>query len=285
MTFLRAYAGWRRHFVGRCVASFVTQQGVDRAVVIASQAFTALIPLLILVSALAPTSRRDLVSEVIIRRFHLKGDAAGAVAELFARPEDGSTGVLSVFLLVFAGLSLARRMQRMYQQAWRVEPPSGVRGSFTAALGLAALLLEIGLLYLVQTLVRAFPVVQWTAGFPTSALASLVLWTLIPWLLLDRQVPWRRLLPTGVLTALFSSLYGVATLVYMPRLMETYSSRYGLFGVTLALVGWLLCIAFIVVVSTVLASEFDRAEDPWARSLRRRLRLDQGASGEQGAGE
>ena len=53
------------------------------------------------------------------------------------------------------------------------------------------------------------------------------------------------------------SLYGVATSIYMPHLMESYSERYGLFGVTVALVGWLLCISFIVVAATVVAAEFD----------------------------
>jgi membrane protein len=55
--------------------------------------------------------------------------------------------------------------------------------------------------------------------------------------------------------------------------MESYSRRYGLFGVTLALVGWLLCVSLIVVVATIVAAEFDRAPEPWARRLRSRLGL------------
>jgi membrane protein len=76
-----------------------------------------------------------------------------------------------------------------------------------------------------------------------------------------------------VLTAACTALYGVATTVYMPQLFETYSQRYGLFGVTLALVGWLLCISFIVVAATVVAAQFDRDDDPWARRMRVRLRM------------
>ena len=66
----------------------------------------------------------------------------------------------------------------------------------------------------------------------------------------------------------------------MPQLFETYSLRYGLFGVTLALVGWLLCISVIVVAATVVAAQFDRDDDPWARlrassGCRHGVRIDQ----------
>ena len=41
-------------FLGRCVHRFLMMQGIDRCIVLSSQCFTALIPLLILVSTLAP---------------------------------------------------------------------------------------------------------------------------------------------------------------------------------------------------------------------------------------
>jgi uncharacterized BrkB/YihY/UPF0761 family membrane protein len=83
-------------------------------------------------------------------------------------------------------------------------------------------------------------------------------------------VPWRRLVPTGVLTTVCTTAYGAASVVYMPRLLETYTRRYGLFGVTLALVGWLLAVAFIVVAATVVGAELDRAPEHWAQRLRSR---------------
>jgi hypothetical protein len=117
-------------------------QGIDRAMALAAQAFTALNPLLLVVSAVAPSDRRDLVSDAVIRKFQLAGGAAQAVKQLFARPGDSAIGILSVVLLVFSGVSLTRRMRRMYLQAWRLEPFPGVRGSLSAAVGLTALLLR-----------------------------------------------------------------------------------------------------------------------------------------------
>lgn len=261
-------------FLGRCLGTFVGMQGVDRSMVIASQAFTALIPLLILVSALAPANDRDVVGDAVIRRFELTGSAAAAVQQVFAHSGQATTGLFGALLLVFSGVSLTRRMQRMYQQAWRVQPPAGMRGSLNAALGLGALLTELALLYLARTLVRTLPF-DWVFGAPVSLIASLLLWTSIPYLLLDRRVHWRRLLPGGALAALSASAYGIATTIYMPRLMESYSERYGLFGVTLSLVGWLLCSAFIIVGATVVAAELDRAPEPWARRLRQALGSEQ----------
>lgn len=268
-------------FVGRCLGTVVAMQGVDRAMVIASQAFTALIPLLMLVSSLAPKSNRDLVSDAIIRRFELTGSAAEAVQQVFATSQQATTGLLGAVLLVFSGVSLARRMQRMYAQAWRVDLRPGVRGSFNAAIGLGALLLEVALLALARTLVRALPL-DWVLGAPVTLAASLLIWTSIPYLLLDRRIEWRRLLPGGAIAALSASVYGVASTLYMPRLLESYSLQYGLFGVTLALIGWLLCISFIIVGATVLAAELDRAPEPWARRVRMALGSERVAGDDRG---
>ena len=157
----RDVAGIRRRletsFVGRCLGAFVVMQGVDRAMAIAAQAFTALIPLLLLVSALAPTDSQDIVSDAIIRRFDLGGAAASAVRALFAHAPDTGTGVLSVVLLVFSGVSLTRRIQGMYLRAWRLEASGGLRTSANALLGLAALMVEIALLYLARSLLRGLP--------------------------------------------------------------------------------------------------------------------------------
>ena len=268
---------WEATFPGRCVRTFLGLQGVDRAMAIAAQAFTALIPLLILASAWSSVSGGDAVSDAIVRRFHLTGDAAQVVRELFARSGDGATGALSVLVLVFSGVSLTRRIQRMYLQAWRLAPVPGWRGSAGAALGLATLVVEIALMYFLRTLFGHLPL-HAVLGWPLTLLASLALWTTIPWLLLDRRIPWRRLAPGGGLAAVCVAVYTVATTVYMPGLMESYSRRYGIFGVTLALVSWLLCISLIVVATTVVAAEFDRADERWARRLRARLQSDRSPS-------
>ena len=257
----------RVSFLGRCAETFMELRGVDRAMVLASQAFTALIPLLILVGAVLPAGNSSTVADAVIRRFGLDGQAADAVEAVFARPDTGSVGVFSLLLLLISGISLTRRLQLMYVQAWRLPPLRGVRGSFNAAMGLTVLLVELALLYLVRTLVRELPF-DWAIQVPLSWLAGMLLWTTIPWLLMDRRIGWRRLVPGGALTAVMASVYGVVTTLYMPPLMTSYSVRYGLFGVTIALVGWLLCVCLILISVTIVAAEADRSSAPWAVRLR-----------------
>ncbi len=236
--------------------------------VIASQALTALVPLLLLVSTLAPANRRDVVARSLVQRFDLSGNAAEAVQEVFTRPANGSSiGALSVLILVFSGVSLARRVQRLYQDAWQIGSVAGVRGRLTTFVGLGALLLQISLLYLARSAVRAMPM-DWLLSITASILTGLVLWICIPWLLLDGRVPWRRLVPSGVLASVCGAAYSSASTIYMPRMMETNSERYGLFGVTLALVGWLLAVSLILVFVTVVGAEFDRSEGWFARRVR-----------------
>jgi membrane protein len=275
---LRAYVPrLEATFVGRCARSLIGLQVIDRALVLASQAFTALIPLLLLVAALAPADHRDVVSDALIGRFRLSGDARAAVQQLFAHSGSGAMGLFSAFLLVFSGVSLTRRMQRMHQEAWRLGPSPGVGHAVHAGLGLAALLLGIGLLYMARALVAPLPLSQ-VLLLAVSALAGFLLWTTVPWLLLDRRIAWRRLIPVGIVTAVGTTVYGMASTIYMPRLLESYSRRYGLFGVTLALIGWLVCIAFIIIVATAAGAELDRAPDTWARRIRQGLGIEPAAA-------
>jgi membrane protein len=225
------------------------------------------VPLVLLVAALAPEDQGDLIADAFIGRFRLTGDTAALMRELFAHTGDSATGVFSVLLLVFSGVSLTRRMQHLYEQTWRLAPRRGVGHTAHAGLGLAALLIGIALLYVARSLVAPLPL-PGLMVLVVSGCAGFLMWTTVPWLLLDRRLDWRRLIPLGALTALATTLYGVVSTVYMPDLLETYSRRYGLFGVTLALVGWLLVISMILVAATVVAAELDRAPEAWARRLR-----------------
>jgi membrane protein len=260
-------------FAGRCVDRFVTMAGIDRSIVLASQAFTALIPLLMLVSALAPPGQEDVVARTLIAKFGLTGDSASAVEQLFEIPGDAtsSLSIASVVLLVFSGVSFTRRLQRMYRGAWGQEK-AGVRGGLFAALGLFALLAEMVVVYGVQTLVGNLPF-DWLLAPPLAAVSGFALWTSIPYLLLNRQVHWRRLVLAGAVSSTAIAIYSIGTAVYLPAHAERYVQNFGLFGITIAIIGWLLGIAMVLVASTAIGAEFDSCRAPWAVGLKARYGL------------
>jgi uncharacterized membrane protein YvlD (DUF360 family)/uncharacterized BrkB/YihY/UPF0761 family membrane protein len=260
-------------FLGRCLRRFVRMAGFDRSIVLASQAFTALIPLLILMSTLAPAGESNAAASVIIRKFDLTGESAAAVNELFATPAGATSGVSvsSALLLLFSGVSFTRRMQTMYRAAWDREK-AGIRGGLFAALGLLALLAEILVLYGVRAVVRELSL-YWLWALPMSVATGLILWTSIPYLLLNREVHWRRLLVAGGATALGTALLGLATTVYMPPLVSQYTAEFGLFGITIALIGWLLAASVVLVSCTAIGAEFDASQSPFLRQVKTRLRL------------
>lgn len=260
-------------FLGRCIHRFIQMEGIDRSLVLASQVFTALIPLLIVVAALAP-GQPDLIAETIITKFGLSGASADAVEQLFLVPGgavQASLGVASAFLLVYSGVSFTRRLQKMYRAAWEREK-AGVRGNLFATLGLFVLLAEVVILYAIMTLVHRLPG-AWVTVLPLSILAGLVPWTSVPWLLLNREVHWRRLLAAGLLTATAMAIYGTATTLYMPELMEQSTNQFGLFGVTIAIIGWLLGSSVIVVASAAIGAEFDQSRARWILRLKERAKL------------
>jgi membrane protein len=261
-------------FLGRCVRRFMDMTGIDRSMVLASQAFTSLIPLLILIATWAPAGDEDVISASIIRKFHLEGDAASAVTQLFAVPESASSSVstFSALLLLISGTSFTRRFQRMYRAAYE-RKKEGIRSGVYSTLGLIVMLVEVFVLYGVRAVVAFLPF-SWLLSLPLAIITGAMLWTSIPYLLLNRQVHWRRLVFGGVVASIATAAYSVASTIYMPETLERYTQEFGLFGVTIALIGWLLAIAFIVVGAASIGAQFDACLAPWALYLKTRFKLE-----------
>ena len=262
-----------KSFLGRSVHRFIRMEGIDRCLVLSSQAFTALIPLLIVVSTLVPPGGPEVIARTIITKFGLSGSSAESVEQLFAidGAAESTLGVGSAVLLLYSGVSFTRRLQKMYRAAWD-QQKAGVRGNLFAAVALVVLLTEVLAVYAIMTLVRSLPA-DWLLALPLAIITGVLPWTSVPYLLLDREIHWRRLLATGALTSVAMALYSTATTVYMPELIDSHTSEFGLFGVTIAIIGWLLGGAGIIIACTSVGAEFDKSRDAWALRLRDRYRL------------
>lgn len=250
--------------VRACVDRIVHIQFVDRAIALGSLAFTALVPLLVIIGAYAPGA--DGIATTLIERFELDGSTAELVEQVFA-PASGSTeGAISVFgvLLLFgSALSFTRGLQRLYELSWRLQP----RGWFGTVAGLKWL----GIIVIWFTLFGS--VRTWLLDH-TGPLISLIialafgalLWLFTPFILLAGRVSWRQLLPTALLTSIGMTALSIGSVIYMPGAIAESADRYGSIGIAIAIVSWLVGIGFVLVccgaVGAVLGGETDKPPEP-----------------------
>ncbi|MCW2982678.1 MAG: ribonuclease [Conexibacter sp.] len=232
---------------------------VDRSLVIGAQAFSALIPLLIVLASLGSRDGRSF-ADALIRRFGLSGDAASAVRTAFAAPASGSSiTVVGVVLVVVSALSFSRTLQRIFELTWQL-PRRGFRGTL-AGLRWLAVVVVYGALHLL--------VASWVHGVPGVLLAlagAFVLWLLTPYILLDGRLPWRRLIPQAGLCAVGMTVLGAGCAVYVPRAMSSSSSEFGAIGVAFTLLSVLWAGGFIIVGAAAIGSMAATGDDRVAGS-------------------
>jgi membrane protein len=224
---------------------FVGVQGVDRAMALGAQAYTALIPLLIVYISLLPRADNQDFADVMIDEFKLRGATAQSVKHAFAPPSEVQSSVtaLGVVLLVVSALSFTRGMQRLYEGAYDLEN-LGMRNTPRALLWL----LLITVLVTVRPI--ALDAVHGWLHVALTLTLSTMLWLVTPYLLLGRRVSWQRLFPAALLTAIGQAGIGVWTVLWMPRLLASSAAQFGIIGIGFAMLTWLVAIAGAVVVAT-----------------------------------
>jgi membrane protein len=226
------------------IARFVAVQGVDRAMAIGAQAYTALFPLVIVYISVSPLDSGRSMAQMLIDRLGLHDSAAASVRQAFAPVEAVEAGVtaLSIFLLLFSGLSFTRGLQRLYEGAFSL-PTRGMRNT------------KWGLLWLlvVTILVTVRPLVLGGLSGELETIASLtlsgVLWLVTPYLLLGRRVHWLRLLPLAVLSVLGMTGVGIWSVLWMPHTIASSAEQFGVIGIGFALLTWMVAVAGVLVVA------------------------------------
>ena len=189
---------------------------LERGLALSSKLFIALIPTTILTSSLlgADTSFGD----ALVERFSLTGAGASAVRQLFASPNQvrGGISALGILILAYAVLSMAQALQRIYEDAWGLTRIRA-RGTFRALIWMFTFAL------------------YFTAISPLRAQL--------------RQADSRALriyLPL-VLGSVIWAVFSVVSRIYMPTVMSTDASRYGLIGAAFGIVSWLFAAAVVLI--------------------------------------
>jgi membrane protein len=229
--------------------------GRDRALILAGQAFTTLIPVMILAAGVVGRSRGSALAEGFVNRFRLGGGSADAVRLLFTRPPN-ATGTMSVVgfaVLLVSLLGFTRSLQGTYEAAWDLSP-RGLRGTLNGLGGMGLLVAQMIALGAVMSVLRGLPALP-LLGTLARIAAGFPLWLILQHLLLSRRVPMRALWPGALVTAVAQGLVVLGSGAWMPALMARNEARYGVIGVTFALLTWLIILAFAIVIAAVVGAE------------------------------
>jgi membrane protein len=251
---LRALHAWfEPTFAGRCVERIVELQPFERALGLASRAFVAMLPLIIVASALSPAARHDGFADGLIDRFDLSGEGAAYVRQLFATPDQvrGSTNVVEIVVLLYAVFSFARLLARTYERAWRL-PRAGFQGAFRGLVWVASVVGYIGVLVPLRTFATENTGTLVANG--VVVLLSALVWLFTPYVLLAGRVRWQALVPTSVLTAIALGGTTLVGKVYLPHQFSTAGALYGLAGVSFTIVSWLIVLCIVILVAAAIGA-------------------------------
>lgn len=252
---VRSLTFWfRPAFVLKVLTRFERMAGFDRAIALASSALTALIPIVILVGSILPNSDDTTIANQIIARYRLTGAGAEAVRDALA-PATGTTtsiNVLGAILLIAASLSFSRGVQRLFEQAWDLQPLS-VRNSMNDLIWLTAVVVYLGFSWWIHYLIDIGRIEVAANLVVMPATALLLAWS--GRVLSAGRIGWRALAPFAVIGAVADAAMLSLAGLYVPRLFSSYAARYGVIGAVLAMVSALFIVMIVVVATAATGRE------------------------------
>ena len=252
---MRTLTFWLRpDFVLRVVNRFQKLAGFDRAIALASGALTATIPLMIVISSVSSQLGGKETAERVIDRYELTGGGAEAVKDVFAPPTgtDTSLGIIGFLFLMVAVLSFTRGVQRLIEQSWDLSPLS-VRNTFNGLLWIGGLALYMALSGVLHATLGRSRLELSAALLAAPLTAVFLVWS-------GRKLSAGRLaradlVPFAFIGAGLLAVYSVVATVYVPRLFNTYATRYGVIGAVFAMISALFCVMVVLVVSAAAGRE------------------------------
>ncbi|MFZ2511647.1 MAG: hypothetical protein WAW85_11250, partial [Gordonia sp. (in: high G+C Gram-positive bacteria)] len=197
----------------------------DRAMTLAAQAFTSILPVMIVFTALpidGPIQRA-------IARIGTQWLALDPSVPLTAEPSTASFGVAGVLMTIIGATSFARALDRMYADAWQ-NPKLGIVGWWRWPLVIFIIVIGITVeVFLVRGLTYPGPLAL------IETMLSAVLWTLI-WatiiaLLTAGRVDAIDVWTTAACTGLVIALYFYGTQLFFTQMLSGTELRYGTLGI------------------------------------------------------
>lgn len=237
----------RDGLIGQFWLRLLELEFIEKSIALAAKLFVSFFPVLIMAATLTPRAVRESIVSSLTSRFGLESDQISVVEGAFSISDHASpaSSWIGFVVLVLYATSFTTALQRVYLRAWRRPRGGGVRNhgrGLTWILGVIVLIVAIG------GLRRAL---DDSSGYIAVAvlapIGAICLWWWTQHTMLRGEVRWRPLLPTAIITGLGATMYSYAASIWMPRVVASQVERFGFFGVSLAIVTWLVGLSFLIV--------------------------------------
>jgi membrane protein len=235
-------------FIWRWFLRLLEIEFLDRSTALAAKAFVALIPLVAVVVVFLPTRLSQPWIDATSAALGTPGQGAADLAT--SDPAGATLGVIGLVLLVFYATSFGTSLQRLYRRVWR--RPASERANRLKILEW----LTVFVLYSTLVAMLSFavsPEGEQTLTMIVEVVGGAALWTWTARILLGREVRWRALWLSGLLTQVGLMAYSSAALLWLPQALESNTGSFGAYGAAVTMLAVLIGCSFIVVVAAALA--------------------------------
>jgi uncharacterized BrkB/YihY/UPF0761 family membrane protein len=223
----------------------------DRAMTLAAQAFTSVLPVLIVSGQYRRRLNPD-AQNILADNLSLDGRTANLVEQAIPVPDEGVTiaQVVGVLLLIIAATSFSRALERCFRKIWGT-PKASIRFAWRWVAAILAIV--IGFVFVVATrfVLRGTEAAS-VLGFLVEAAIWCGLWWLAAWIVINRSVSLRALLPGSVLAGIGLAVSTQVGRVYLPAALASSAEQFGVLGLAFTYIGWLFVLMSVLLAAVAI---------------------------------
>lgn len=215
---------------------------------LAAQAFTSILPVLIVVSSLRASLNPE-ADALFAENLSLDDDTAELVKQSIPQASEGVslTQVTGALLLILAATAFSRALERCFRRIWK-SPKAPIRFAWRWVVAIVAILIGFVLVIMTRYVVRGTEALS-ALEFIIEVAVWSALWWVASWIVINRSVSLRALLPGSVLAGFGFAVATVVGRVYLPRAFASSAEQFGVLGLAFSYIGWLFVLMSVLLIS------------------------------------
>jgi uncharacterized BrkB/YihY/UPF0761 family membrane protein len=223
----------------------------DRAMTLAAQAFTSILPILIVGGSLRGSLNPE-ANAMFAENLSLDDHTAELLQQSMPERVDGVTltQIVGVLVLIIAATAFARALERCFRRIWRT-PRASIRFAWRWVAAIVAIVIGFVLVVTTRYVVRgpgAMPLLE----LVIEAAIWCLLWWIASWIVINRSVSLRALLPGSILAGLGFAVAAALGRVYLPRVLASSADQFGVLGLAFSYVGWLFVLMSVLLAAVTI---------------------------------